>query len=122
MEFKELLAKYNGLWKTSTAENPNKEFEQYCQPITICTNKILSDSAVYAIWWFVQNGFNGSLVRNDTNKTEWVVSRDSVTDTFTLTATQQNPKKCDIKAYMECFRKSFDMRCEIERLRSMKNK
>lgn len=122
MEFSEFLAKYRYIWFTSHAMNPNKEFEQYCQPITICTNKILSDSAVYAIWWFVQNGFYGSLITNNTSKTEWVVSRDDVTDNFTLTATQQNPKKCDIKSYMECFRKSFDMKCEIERLRSMKNK
>ena len=122
MEFKEFLATYGNVWKTSTEVNPNKEFERHCQPITICTDKLLSDSSMYATWWFVQNKFFGSLIRNNTNKAEWVVSKDGITDTFTLTSTQQNPKKCDIKAYMECFRKSFDMKCEIERLRAMKNK
>lgn len=122
MGFKEFLATYKKVWKTSTAENPNKEFEMYCQPITICTDKILSDSAMYAIWWFVENKFFGSLVRNNTSKTKWVVTRDGVTDNFTLTATLQSPKKCNIEAYMKEFNKSFEMKCEIERLRSMKNK
>lgn len=121
MEFKEFITKYNNVWKVSKADNPNKEFEHYCQPITICTDKILSDSAIYVIWWFVHNGFFGSLVRNNTNKTEWVVTRNGITDTFTLTASNQNPKKCDIKSYMDSFRKSFDMKCEIEKLKAIKN-
>ena len=121
MEFKEFLTTYEKVWKTSTAENPNKEFEKYCQPITICTDKILSDSAMYAIWWFVENGFFGSLVRNNTSKTEWIVTRNNVTDNFTLTATLQSPKKCNIKAYMKEFEKSFEMKCEIEKLKAMKN-
>lgn len=121
MEFKEFLTTYEKMWKTSIAENPNKEFERYCKPITIGTNKILSDSAIYVTWWFMKNGFFGSLIRNNTSKTEWVVARNGVTDNFILTATLQSPKKCDIKAYMKEFEKSFNMKCEIERLSAMKN-
>lgn len=123
MEFSEFLAKYKYIWFTSYVKNPNKEFEPYCQPISLGdTDKILSNSALYATWWFIQNGFDGILTVNNTRKTEWFVARDRVSDTFTLTATNQNPKKCNISAYMEDFRKSFEMKCEIERLRSMKNK
>lgn len=123
MKFSEFLAKYKYIWFTSYAKNPNKEFEPYCQPLSLGdTDKILSDSALYAIWWFIQNGFDGILTVNNTRKTEWFVARDHVSDTFILTATNQNPKKCNISAYMEDFRKGFEMKYEIERLGSMKNK
>lgn len=81
------------------------------------TQKELSESVQYAVKWFEKNGFDGQLTRNNTAKTEFVVSKDGVSDTFTLTATRQDPRKCDIKRYMAEFEKSFTMKCEIEALR-----
>ena len=81
------------------------------------TDKELSSSVEYAIQWFESNGFTGTLTVNNTAKTEFVVSKDGTSDTFRLTATQQDPRKCDIAAYMEQFGKSFSMKQEIERLR-----
>lgn len=122
MDFSKFLAIYRHIWFTSYAKNPNKEFEHYCKPISLGdTDKTLSKSALYAIWWFIQNGFDGILTANNTSKTEWFVARDGVSDMFTLTATNQNPKKCNISAYMEDFRKSFEMKCEIEKLKALKN-
>lgn len=81
------------------------------------TDKELSAHAQYAIKWFEQNGFSGKLTVNNTNKTEFLVMKDGTEDVFTLTATRQDPRKCDIQKYMELFGKSFTMKQEIERLK-----
>lgn len=81
------------------------------------TDKELSSSVEYAIQWFESNGFTGKLTINNTAKTEFTVSKDGTSDTFRLTATQQDPRKCNIADYMKQFGKSFAMKQEIERLR-----
>ena len=88
--------------------------------IRVTTDKELSESAVYAIWWFNENCFSGRMTTNNTAKTEWKVNKEGTEDIFTLTATNQDPKRCDIKSYMELFNKSFKLKQEIERLKRMK--
>ena len=119
MPFGEFKNNYDYVWEHSIASNPNEEFEDTIQLYYSLgnTDKELSESALYVVWWFNVHGFRGEIVRNNTAKTEYSVCKDEVTDTFTLTATNQNPKKCDIKKYMNCYKKSFDMKCEIERLK-----
>ena len=80
------------------------------------TNKELSASVEYAIQWFEQNGFSGKLTVNNTNKTEFIVMKDGTEDIFTITATKQDPRRCNIQMYMELFRKSFEMKQEIASL------
>ena len=86
------------------------------------TDKVLSDSALYAVWYFITNDFTGGIIRNNTSKTEYKVTKNGVTDIFTLTATNQSPTKCDIKKYMELFNKSFNMKCELEQLKAQLRK
>ena len=62
---------------------------------------------------------NAARTKNNTAKTEYIVQKEAVTDTFTLTATNQSPTKCDIEKYMELFNKSFNMKCQIEHLKKM---
>lgn len=81
------------------------------------TDKELSAHVKYAIKWFEQNGFSGKLTTHNVNKTEFAVSKDGVVDVFTLTAAKQDPRKCNIKKYMEEFEKSFTMKQEIECLK-----
>lgn len=78
----------------------------------------MSDHALYAVYWFIVNGFEGKIAKNNTAKTEYIVQKEGVTDTFTLTATNQSPTKCDIEKYMELFNKSFNMKCQIEHLKN----
>jgi hypothetical protein len=82
----------------------------------------LSDSALYAVWWFITNDFTGKIIKNNTAKTEYEITKNDVTDIFTLTATNQRPDKCDIKKYMELFNKSFNMKCELEQLKAQLRK
>lgn len=119
MVFEDFKKAYNSIWKTSMSNNPNMEFDCICNPIHITkTNKELSDSVLYVIWWFMENGFSGKLTVNNTSKTEFIVNKEGVEDTFTLTSANQNPNRCDIKQYMELFAKSFSMLQEIKRMKS----
>lgn len=118
MTYTEYLEAYRKVWYGCKTDNPNAEFaEKYSPNIEIRTNKDLSDSTVYAIWWFNENNFSGALTINNTKKTEFEVNRDNVSDVFTLTVANQNPAKCDIKAYMNQFEKSFRMLCEIQAMK-----
>ena len=85
------------------------------------TNKELSDAVQYVIRWFDDNGFSGKLTVNNTSKTEFWVHKEGVEDIFTLTATKQDPRKCDIAKYMTLFGKSFAMKQEITRLKAQLN-
>lgn len=86
------------------------------------TNKELSAHVEYAIQWFKSHGFSGKLIVSNTAKTEFVVEKDGTSDSFRLTATQQDPRKCDIKLYMGQFGKSFAMKQEIERMKKQLGK
>lgn len=121
MNFNEFKKLYEKTWDNSKAENPNAEFNDNFKSFNIRrTNKVLSDSALYAIWYLNENSYTSYLTTNNTSKTEWTVTKDDTIDTFTLTSTNQNPKKCNIKEYMKLFEKSFAMKQEIEKLRRMK--
>lgn len=123
MTFKEFKKLYETIWNESTETNPNIEFTANLNKFNISyTNKVLSDSALYAVWYFVTNGFTGGIIKNNTAKTEYTIIKNGVTDTFTLTATNQSPTKCDIKKYMELFNKSFNMKCELEQLKAQLRK
>lgn len=84
------------------------------------TYKEFSNAVLYAIKYFNDNGFTGALTQHNTDRTEFLISKDGVDDTFTLTSANQNPNRCNIKQYMELFGKSFDMKREIERLKALK--
>lgn len=118
MTFKEFKNQYENIWNTSKADNPNIETARRIGFDISGTNKVLSDHALYAVYWFIVNGFEGKITKNNTAKTEYVVQKEGVTDTFTLTATNQSPTKCHIEKYMELFNKSFNMKCQIEHLKN----
>ena len=121
MKFNEFKELYETTWNNSSSDNPNAEFNDNFKSFNIRkTNKVLSDSALYTIWYLNENGYTSYLTTNNTSKTEWTVTKDDTIDTFTLTSTNQNPKKCNIKEYMKLFEKSFAMKQEIEKLRRMK--
>lgn len=119
MTFNEFKRLYENTWNESTEANPNLEFTINLDKFNIgSTDKVLSDSALYAVWYFITNDFTGGIIRNNTSKTEYKITKNGVTDTFTLTTTNQRPDKCDIKKYMELFNKSFNMKCELEQLKA----
>ena len=123
MKFLEFKKLYHEIWRVCATDNPNGEFTKSVDiSIVINTNKELSESVVYAIWYFNEHSFSGELTVNNSSKTEFSVNKDGITDSFRLTASQQNPQKCDIKSYMNQFEKSFNMKCEIERLKTLKER
>lgn len=121
MTFNEFKKLYENTWNNSTAENPNTDFNDNFKSFDMRrTNKVLSDSALYVIWYLNENGYTSYLTTNNTSKTEWTITKEDTIDTFTLTSTNQNPKKCNIKEYVKLFEKSFAMKQELEKLRKMK--
>ncbi len=86
--------------------------------------KYTTEHEDYAINWFNEHGFTGEVVHQWVTETAFQIQKDGVVDSFRLTATQMDPRKCNIKEYMKQFEKSFNMKCEIERLKqqlTMKN-
>ena len=123
MKYPEFKKLYREIWNSDNSDNPNKSFANaFFSAIELNTNKELSDNVLYALWFFYNHKFIGTMTINNSSKTEFIVKRDGVTDTFTLTVTLQNPQKCDIKSYMEQFEKSFNMKCEIERLKAKRDR
>lgn len=60
----------------------------------------------YAIKWFLKNGFEVELKEQFVSKTKFLVSKDGVSDSFSL---MQGLKKMDIRSYMEQYGKQFEM-------------
>lgn len=120
MTFKEFKNAYDTMWNESESALINTEFmTQYCPSVDISgTNKILWGNILYAVWWFQENGFRASIIKNNTSGSEFAVVKDDVRDRFKLTATKNNPDKNNIVEYMEQFKKSFDMLCEIQELKA----
>ena len=79
--------------------------------------KYTSDHEEYAIKWFNEHGFNGKVVHQWVTETAFEVEKNGVTDSFRLTATMQDKRKCNIKEYMEQFEKSFEMKSQIEKMK-----
>ena len=123
MKYPEFKKLYREIWNSNNSDNPNKSFANaFFNAIELNTNKKLSDNVLYALWFFYNHKFTGTMTINNSSKTEFIVKRDNVADTFTLTATHQNPQKCDIKSYMDQFEKSFNLKCEIERLKAVRDR
>ena len=74
----------------------------------------ISDEEQYAINWFNQNGFSGTLDRQYISKTKFTITKDDVTDKFEL----QSGTGYDIAAYMEQYGRSFRQLCELTWLRA----
>ena len=83
--------------------------------------KYTSELEDYAIKWFNENGFNGKVIHQWVSETAFEVEKDGVKDNFRLTATMMDKRKCNIKEYMEQFKKSFDMLCQINRMKKELN-
>lgn len=75
----------------------------------------LSPCIKYVVKWFDENGFDAKLTTYNTNKTVFEVSKDGVNDRFEITTSREKMDK--MKSYMEFFAKSFDMKCENERMK-----
>lgn len=120
MTFKEFKNIYDTMWNESESTVVNVEFmTQYCPSVDISgTNKILWGNILYTVWWFQENGFGASLIKNNTSGSEFTVTKNGVTDSFRLTSTLNNPDKCNIAEYMKQFEKSFNMLCEIKELKA----
>ena len=74
----------------------------------------LSNEEKYAIKWFNENGFDGVLEKQYLSKTIFSVSKDGQTDKFEL---PQGYKGMKMGKYMEAYKASFAMKCELEILR-----
>ena len=69
----------------------------------------------YVVKWFNENGFNAKLITYNVNKTVFEVNKNGVNDIFEITASRE--KMNEIKDYMTFFEKSFNMKCENEKLK-----
>ncbi len=69
----------------------------------------------FVIKWFEDNGYDGRIVKQYVSKTIFEISKDGITDKFEL---PQGIVFKNIKGYMEQYRKSWNMTCELHRLRS----
>lgn len=68
----------------------------------------------YAIKWFEENGFTGKVIKQYLSKTEFEISKDGITDKFTL---PQGIVFRDIKGYMDQFKRNWELLCELHELR-----
>lgn len=67
----------------------------------------------YAEKWFKENGFQCELIKQYISKTKYKISKDGITEIFELSYGITEPKK-----YMEMYKKSFEMKKEILRMKS----
>lgn len=80
----------------------------------IKATRVLSNEEMYAIDWFNKHGFEGTLDRQFPRKAKFSVGKNGVTDKFELLCCADY----DIAAYMEQYGRSFEMLCELTRLRA----
>ena len=66
----------------------------------------LSKPEQIAIQWFEENGFVGQIKKQYVSKTVFIITKDGIVDTFALpqSVTQKN-----VNAFMEQYRKNFDI-------------
>lgn len=69
----------------------------------------------YVIKWFEENGFSGKVIKQYISKTIFEISKDGITDKFELS---QGVVLKNIKRYMEQYEKSWNLLCELQRLRN----
>lgn len=80
----------------------------------IKATRVLSNEEMYAIDWFNKHGFEGTLDRQYRRKARFTVTKNGVTDKFELLCCEDY----DIEGYMEQYERSFEMLCELTRLRT----
>lgn len=73
----------------------------------------------FAIKWLEENGFEGKVIKQYLSKTEFEISKDGITNKFTL---PQGIAFRNIKGYMEQYRENWKMLCELHELRKNVNK
>lgn len=78
----------------------------------------LSEGEKYAIRWFEENGFEGSLEKQYLSKTYFTVTKDGVTDKFAL---PMGSNDIQYHPFMEQFAKTFELLCELEALKRKLN-
>lgn len=67
-----------------------------------------------------ENGFDGKLLVNNINKIEFEVTKDGVSDIFSVTS-RRKEYISDAEEYFKQFLKSFELKCENQRLRKLLN-
>lgn len=80
----------------------------------IKATRVLSNEEMYAIDWFNKHSFEGTLDRQYNRKAKLTVSKNGVTDKFELLCCADY----DIAAYMEQYGRSFELLCELTRLKA----
>ena len=75
----------------------------------------------YIVKWLEENGFNAKLKTLNINKIEFEVERDGVCDTLSVTSKRKEYVE-DAADYVNQFLKSFELKCENERLRKQLGK
>ena len=71
----------------------------------------LTKNDLYAIEWFNKNGFDVTLKKHQITKTIYDVSKDGITDSFSL----PNGFNYDIAGYMEQYNKSWELLVKIKK-------
>lgn len=77
--------------------------------------KEFSKSIQKVISWLDESGFDAKLTTQNTKKTAFEVEKCGVSDCLEITASRENIETID--RYLEQFRRSFEMKCEIEKLK-----
>lgn len=74
----------------------------------------LSLSIQNVVDWLDKNGFDAELIKYNINKTIFEVQKSGTKDILEITNSKE---KGDLSKYLESFLKSFDMKCEIKRMK-----
>ena len=85
---------------------------------TIDTSKAkweFSKEDKYIFNWLKENGFNATLEKQYISKMKVTVTKDGVTDHAEFIS----GTKFDVKSYMEQYGKSFELLCELQKLRAL---
>ncbi len=80
----------------------------------IKATRVLSNEEMYAVEWFNKHDYDGMLDRQFPRKAKFTVTKNGVTDKFELLCCANY----DIAAYMEQYARSFEMLCELTKLRA----
>lgn len=78
----------------------------------------ISKEEKYALDWFERNGFDAVLEKQFLSKTNFSVSKNGVTDKFSL----PHGEKVNVKKVMEQFARAFELLCELQELRKQARK
>lgn len=79
--------------------------------------KELNECENYAIHWFSNLGFDVRITTQNSNKTEFDVTRNGISDTFRLTATRMYKYAADLELYLQQWYDSYLRKVENTRLK-----